>query len=274
MTDADTPPLETGWLATTPVEDSYLRRFLWNWAEANAAAVSAFGGHVRNTPAVRMADAGRPVVFANCATLTQPLTAATVGATLAQIGAFYDFDDPARLGEVLLISAWPTGDLRPFGWTLMGHPPLQLLPPGVPARPSPAGLTVQRVTTLEQLHAWERTVIHGYPLEGLEEAPAGALISPSLLADPRYGAWVGYAGGVPVAASAAWVEFGVVNVTLVATLPDERRKGYGEALTWAASRLDPTLPAMLVSSDDGRPVYERMGYLPLNRMTFWYRGRP
>lgn len=27
------------------------------------------------------------------------------------------------------------------------------------------------------------------------------------------------------------------------------------------------LPAMLLSSDVGRPVYERMGFLPLQRMT-------
>lgn len=274
MTAAAPPPLETGWLASTPVEDSYLRRFLWNWAEVCAATAHSFGGHLRDTPAVRLADAGRPGAFSNCATLTQPLSTATVGATLAQIADFFDFDDPSRLGEVLLVSAWPTGDLRPFGWNLMGHPPVHLLPPGVAARPAPAGLRVQRVTTPEQLHVWEQTVIHGYPLEGLEDAPAGALAHPALLADPRYGAWVGLVDGTPVAAASAWADHGVVNVTLVATLPGERRQGYGAALTWAASRLRPDLPAMLLSSDDGRPVYERMGFLPLLRMTLWYRPRP
>ena len=84
---------------------------------------------------------------------------------------------------------------------------------------------------------------------------------------------MGFVADHPVAAASAWAAHGMVNVTLVATLPEARRKGYGEALTWAASRLDPTLPAMLLSSDDGRPVYERMGYLPLHRITLWYRGR-
>ena len=36
----------------------------------------------------------------------------------------------------------------------------------------------------------------------------------------------------------------------------------------------PSLPAMLLSSEDGRPVYERMGFLPLLRLTFWHRARP
>jgi hypothetical protein len=267
------PPLETGWLPTTPVSDSYLRRFLWNWADACAATARAFGGHVLDTDTMRLADAGLPVAFSNCATLIQPLTAESAADTLAQIAAFYAFDDPRRSGEVLLVSAWPTGDLRPFGWSLMGHPPVHLLPQGVPERHAPSELRIERVASPALLHVWEQTVSRGYPLEGLEDAPAGTLAAPSLLSDPHYGAWVGFVDDQPVAAASAWAAHGVVNVTLVATLPEERRKGYGEALTWAASRLVPALPAMLLSSDDGRPVYERMGYLPLQRMTLWFRGR-
>ena len=90
--------------------------------------------------------------------------------------------------------------------------------------------------------------------------------------DPRQ--WVGWVEGDPVACSAAWVEHGINNVTLVATVPDARRRGYGEALTWHAALADPALPSMLLSEDIARPVYERMGYLPLLRLTLWYRGRP
>lgn len=270
---AASPPLETGWLPSTPVSDSYLRRFLWNWADACAATAHAVNGQVVETDVVRLADAGRPGAFSNCATLVQPLSAESAESTLAQITAFFAFDDPARAGEVLLVSAWPTGDLRPLGWNLMGHPPVHLLPQGVPARDAPPDLRIERVGSPDLLHVWEQTVSRGYPLEGLEDAPAGALAPPSLLADPHYGAWVGFVDDRPAAAAAAWAAQGVVNVMMVATLPEARRKGYGEALTWAASRLDPTLPAMLLSSDDGRPVYERMGYLPLQRITLWYRSR-
>jgi hypothetical protein len=273
MSELTSSPLETGWLPTTPVSDSYLRRFLWNWADACAATACAVHGHVLDTDGMRLADTGLPVPFSNCATLIQPLTAESAADTLAQITAFYAFDDPSRSGEVLLVSAWPTGDLRRFGWNLMGHPPVHLLPQGVPTRNTPPGLRIVQVDTPDLLHVWEQTISRGYPLEGLENAPAGTLAAPSLLTDPHYGAWVGFVDNRPVAAASAWAAHGVVNVTLVATLPGERRKGYGEALTWVASRLDPTLPAMLLSSDDGRPVYERMGYLPLQRMTLWYRSR-
>jgi GNAT superfamily N-acetyltransferase len=269
----DAPTLETGWLPTTPLGDSYLRRFLWNWADACAATAQAFNGYIVESAAVRLADAGRPGSFSNCATLIQPLTAQNVQPTLEMVTSFFGFDDPARSGEVLLVSAWPTGDLQPFGWNLMGHPPVHLLPQGVLARQVPPELRVVRVDSPALLHLWEQTVSRGYPLEGLEDAPAGALAPPSLLDNPHYGAWVGFVADQPVAAASAWAAHGIVNVTLVATLPEQRRKGYGEALTWAASRLDSSVPAMLLSSDDGRPVYERMGYLPLQRMTLWYRGR-
>jgi hypothetical protein len=51
-------------------------------------------------------------------------------------------------------------------------------------------------------------------------------------------------------------------------LESARGKGFGAAITWAATLADSTMPAMLVASDLGRPVYERMGYVVLDRWTF------
>ena len=63
------------------------------------------------------------------------------------------------------------------------------------------------------------------------------------------------------------------HVELVATLPDARGHGYGEAVTWAATLAAPEVPAVLIASDLGRPVYERMGYLALDRWTFLFGER-
>jgi hypothetical protein len=232
------------------------------------------GGHSRDLPAVLMADSGRPLAFFNCATLTQPLSTETASATLAEIAEFFAFADPSGQGEVLLVSAWPTGDLRPAGWHLMGHPPLHLLPTGSVPRSAPPDLEVKEVRDVEELHAWERVTIEGYPLDALTGAPPGSITSESWLEEPRLRLWVGWVGNRPVSASFAWTEHGINNVTLVATVPDDRGRGYGEALTWHAARADPSLPAMLISSDLGRPIYERMGFLPLQRITLWYRTRP
>jgi hypothetical protein len=270
--DTQGPPLETGWLPTTPAGDTYLRRFLLNWAGMGAAAAHSLGGHSRELPAVLMADSGRPLVFFNCATLTQPLSTETASATLDEIAEFFTFADPSGQGEVLLVSAWPTGDLRPAGWNLMGHPPLHLLPAGAVPRSAPPVLDVKEVRDVAALHAWERVAIEGYPLDALAGAPPGSVTSESWLEEPRLRLWVGWVGNRPISASSVWTEHGINNVTLVATIPDDR--GYGEALTWHAARVDPSLPSMLISSDVGRPIYERMGFLPLQRITLWHRTRP
>jgi GNAT superfamily N-acetyltransferase len=272
--DTQLPPLETGWWPTTAAGDTYLRRFLLNWASMCAAAAHSLGGRSRNLPAVLMADSGRPVVFFNCATLTQPLAEDTASATLEEIATFFAFADPAGRGEVLLVSAWPTGDLRSFGWSLMGHPPVFLLPAGAVSRTAPADLDIEEVRDLEALHAWERVVIEGYPIEALEGSPPGSLFSEIWLNEPLSRLWVGWVGDRPVSASSSWTEYGINDVTLVATIPDARGHGYGEALTWRAALADASLPAMLISSDIGRPVYERMGFLPLQRITLWVRTRP
>src|SRR5215212_7594537 len=105
----DAMPLETGWLPTTPVGDTYLRRFLHNWAGMCAAIAQTLGGQSRDLPMVLMADSGRPVVFFNCATLMQPLSTETAVARFDEIAAFFAFSRSSGRGDVLLVSAWPTG---------------------------------------------------------------------------------------------------------------------------------------------------------------------
>ena len=46
------------------------------------------------------------------------------------------------------------------------------------------------------------------------------------------------------------------------------------ALTWRATLADPTLPSLLIATEEGRPVYEHMGYTSLFRFTLWSRERP
>ena len=266
--------LETGWLPTTPSSDSFLRRFLLNWVKECEATARIHGGEVRKLDSVCLTDSGRPTGFSNCATLLQPLIGDSAPETLEQINEFFAFDNPERTGFVLLFSAWPTEDLRSHGWSLMGHPPLQLLPQGRTLPPAPSGLRIAEARDPAALHAWERVVIDGFPVETLADAPPGAMTPASWLEEPRARYWVGWEEDRPVCAASVWIDEGINDVTMVVTLPDARRRGYGEAITWRAALADPSLPAMLFSSDDGRPVYERMGFLPLHRLTLWYRNRP
>jgi hypothetical protein len=54
-------------------------------------------------------------------------------------------------------------------------------------------------------------------------------------------------------------------------MPETRRRGVGRAVTYAATFADPAANAVLIASDDGVGVYERMGYIRLLRLTLWVR---
>jgi hypothetical protein len=264
--------LTTGWEPDVPVDDTLLRRFLFNWVADQEAHAEAMGGRVLRRDDVAATDWGRPAGFFNCAVLLRPF-AHDPGRVLDVLDTFY-FGEARGTGMVVLASPWPTADLRHEGWRLMGHPPLHLRPAGGALPPFPAGLRIEAVRDVAALRAFEEVVVDGYPVEELQPFSPGALLDEQILADPRARRWVGWEGDRPVSAAAAFVAHGVVNVEFVATVPEARRRGFGEAVTWRAALAEPGLPAMLLSSDHGRSVYERMGFLPLLRWTMWYRERP
>ena len=79
------------------------------------------------------------------------------------------------------------------------------------------------------------------------------------------------ARAVAVTTAMTHVSHGVNLVENVATMPEGRGRGYRAAVTWAATLAEPDLPAVLFASDDGRPVYERIGYVPVEPWTAWLR---
>ena len=82
-------PLETGWLADTPVEDTLLRKFLHNQAELNALlAASVEGGRAQRTDDVALNDHRQPVAFLNQALLMRPLSGID-DAVLDDVEAFF-----------------------------------------------------------------------------------------------------------------------------------------------------------------------------------------
>lgn len=262
--------LYTGWEPDASPGDTLLMAYVANWADCLAHNASTFGGEILRRDHALFTNVGRPSAFGNSLLLRQPLTPALAPLLMAEADTFF----ADGTGDVYLFSPWPTPDLSHRGWSLIGHPPLHFRPPGIPgSRPLPEGLTIDKVTSDDALDQWESVVINGFPFEDLDCTDPGCLIDDVHLNDPRLHLWLGCLDAEPVAASAAFVNHGLVNVTMVATLPAARRRGIGEALTWAATLADPALPAMLLSSDDGRPIYDRMGFYPLLRWTLWYRPR-
>lgn len=263
------PPL-TGWEPTAPIRDTALRQFLLAQAAFQRATGEALGATIIETDLFIAVDTGRPAPMVNFALVLQPLC----GPQLAPIMEILDglFRGEDKRGFVALHCPLPTPDLSEWGWTLLGHPPLQLRSPFTPLHDT-QGIRVEQVVDPATLEIFEHILIEGFEFDEMQDSAPGALVSPALLQDARFGAWLAYLDGLPVAAAASLVEAGIVDVTLVATLPAARRRGAGLAVTQAAARPELGLPAVLLSSDEGRSVYERLGFVPVLRGSFWYRNR-
>lgn len=253
--------LADGWGVNDPPEDSLLRAGVASFADRTALLASATGRPLVDDGrwvAASLADSG---MFATMGILTRPVHDwAWVAPALAELA-------PAGVPK-LLFSPFPTPDLTADGLELVGHPPYMVRPPGGSGPPSVPGLEIRRVADVTDLAPFERTMIEGFPLPGMDPAAAPTLFQPGYLDGSSY-AYLGIADGEPVATAAAHVAAGVNHVEFVATLPGARGRGIGAAMTWAATTSSPDLPAVLIASDDGRGVYEALGYLPVCRWTLW-----
>jgi hypothetical protein len=257
-------PMETGWLADTPVGDTLLRRFVHNQADHNEAMAAAHGGRTDRSDAVFLADSGCPVPYLNQAILARPLLSLD-DPVLDLVDSFFE----GRAG-VTLLSIWPTPDLSGRGWSLAGHPALVARAPGPVSATPLDGVAIRRVETAADFETAERVAVEGYPLDAARGASAGTVL-PATLAAGAITVRLGLLDGAAVAVGNVFVGQGLVNLALGATLPAARRRGVWEALVWARVAEDTDLPAVAYTSDYSRPGFIRMGFMPLTRFTLWWR---
>jgi len=253
--------LTTGWEPDLPDGDSLLRRFVYSFADRGRFVATSSGGRHLRTEAADFADPDSAFVFDNAVTLLRPPSPGDLAEVVDEANRFY----PAARTWVLF-SVWPLPDLTDSGLELVGHPPFMLRPGTSTASGfRTPDLRIVEVSTPDELADFGKVLVEGYPMP-----PGGAVVNERLLGGPIR-LFVGYDGDRPVAVSGAGVLHGLIDVEWVAVLPGHRGKGYGKAMTVHAMQVDPGLPAVLLSSDDGRPVYERLGFVSVLRCTIWWR---
>jgi GNAT superfamily N-acetyltransferase len=257
--------LRTGWEPDAPDDDILLRQALYNFTDFNVGTAGILGARLRRSEWLALADLGRPGAFFNNATFLRPAVAEQVPFLVDEIEAFFAGQGS---GPVDVWSAWPTPDFRQRGWELGGHPPLLFRPAGGEAPPTPEGLEIREVRNSGDVKEFERVLATSF---GQPEAPH--VFDERLLGIDRVHMWIAYLEGEAVATAAVCTTRGVNGVQTIATLPEYRGQGLGEAMTWIATLAEPELPAVLLASDLGRPVYERMGYLALLRFSYWRMPR-
>jgi GNAT superfamily N-acetyltransferase len=263
--------LDNGRRDSTPAGDNALLDYARGEADAFAAIALARGGRVDTHAALglRLADSGSPSPFGNTAHLTRPIGD---DATPAFAAALREFFGAHTGGPFLVFSPWPTGDLSRHGFHLVGHPPLMLRPSTASALPTNPKLRVAPVESEDDLADFEQTLIEAYPTPEFQPWRRASFFAPGILSS-NWRLFVGYEDGRCVATAGAWLTDSITIVEMVSTRDECRGKGYGAAITAAATHAQPGRTAMLIASDLGRPIYDRLGYMPLLRYTLYVGTR-
>ena len=248
--------LSTGWEPGVPATDTVARSYVLDWAALNEKIVPRSGATHRDDD-VAISDCGSPNGFLNVAVLLHPRAALDPSFAV----------DPARRvfaeregGEFIVVSPWPTVDLRERGLSLIGHPPLMLRPAGGTRPETPEGLEIRQISSRDELRAFDSIETRAYGASAFEYPDA-------ILDVAGWTMWLGILDGEPVATAAASLANGITRVEWIASLAEVRGRGIGAAMTWTATLVDPARDAVLISSDLGRPIYEAMGYRALDRFT-------
>ena len=147
------------------------------------------------------------------------------------------------------------------GYQLVGSPvPGMALAPMLEPPPRPKGLTIEPVRDSDSLDRFARVASVGF---GFPEEAGVQMLTPAFLDRPEAQAFLGTVDGKVVATSQLLVSGAVAGIYWVSTVASVRRRGYGEAITWAAvdaGRRAGCKVASLQASAMGRPVYARMGF--------------
>ena len=143
-------------------------------------------------------------------------------------------------------------------------PPARILPE-MDVRPMEPG------TTLNDFRALGSTCFH-VPIAWFSE-----VFDERVAERGVFRCWVGYRDGLPVATAASVLSEGALGIYNVATAPEHRKHGYGEAITRFAigsgSQEARVQRLVLQSTSQGHRLYDRMGFYPVTRILVYNSSR-
>ena len=138
------------------------------------------------------------------------------------------------------------------------------------------GLEIRRVASAQDMQTWGETFAAGYELPPAWHASTITFFNELGydLETSHYWHYLGLIDGEPLATASLFVGAGAVGIMYVSTLPAARRRGIGAAVTLAALIDGRDLGyriGVLQSSDQGYPVYRRLGFVEVCRMEHFSR---
>ena len=185
------------------------------------------------------------------------------------IGRARDFFDARGRGFSVWIRGDQSGDqdlsaaVAAAGLQLVYAMPEMALEAPADEPPLPSGAELRQISEAGQAEDYWRIATASYASLGFPaEVFAGYSNHAGLLAE-NVAAFVAYLDGEPVSIAMTIVSHGVAGIYWVGSLEQARGKGFGRAVTAAATNAGFALGAQVASlqaSPMGKPIYEAMGY--------------
>ncbi len=135
-------------------------------------------------------------------------------------------------------------------------------------------LDIETVRDAETMRCYRDIAAQGF---AGDPAGFGIWANPDLIATPGLFFYLGRVAGEPVATSCVYSLHGISTINMVTTMPEHRRRGYGEAMVWHAIQAgvaNGSDAAYLQSSEMGYPLYERMGFRKAFSLQTWIYRPP
>lgn len=248
-----------------------IRAIAANFADWHETSLRALDRTIRRSDSLWSCENGPGIIY---------LMAITQGARddeAQQLRQVLEFAGRRAGEQIVIADTWDSLGLSGHGFSPSPYGAINDFfwrPAGPVANPSetPTGFTVELVIDQDGLRDYEHISLRGFESEErLDPLGAFGVHAVGILDDPRMHTYVGRLNGEPVSGAMAYVSDNVVGVYGVATPPEHRRQGYGEAVTRAAFGSAPELPAWLAPSPMATPMYQCLGFGSIGQYTAWIR---